>query len=107
MPVQVIVDNQGSDTFEIQPSNTFLVDNDNHVWPVLDSELAYQRLSSKTDLANIAAGSVKPAILGAAVGTVVGAAAGAVLGGAGEIVSKTAEQQISEDLYSKGLETRQ
>ena len=129
LPVQIVFDNRGSHTLEIDPSQTFLVDKDDNVWPVLDDKLAYDRLEGKTDMARIAAGAVKPgilgatagAVLGAAVGVVsgenvleaagkgaaVGAAAGATIGGGEEVVSGTAEQEISEDLYNRSLKNKQ
>jgi hypothetical protein len=54
LPVQVIFDNKGNHSLEIVPGQTFLVDNANNLWPVLDQNQAYDRISKKTEMGNIA-----------------------------------------------------
>jgi hypothetical protein len=128
LPIQVVFDNKGSHTLEINPSQTFLIDKDKNVWPILDSELAYERLIEKTEMAEVASGTVKPGILGAAAGTVLGAAVGVITGenvaeyagkgaavgaavgitygGSKEVTTKTAEEKIAEDLQNKKLQNK-
>ncbi len=128
-PVQVIFDNLGDHALEIEPSQTFLIDGENNLWPVLDSSLAYDRVTQKTDMAHIAKSSIKPgilagaagALLGAAIGIVsgenvaqaagtgaaLGAALGATMGGANAAASPgEARAMISEDLEEKALENK-
>jgi len=127
-PVQVIFDNQGLHKIEIDSSQTFLIDKENNIWPVLDKSLAYERLTSKTEMAKIGSGAAKGgflggiggAIIGAAVGIVtgkdvlestgkgaaVGAAAGATFGGAQAMTSDSVERKISDDLRNKSLENK-
>lgn len=129
LPVQVVFDNLGEHALEIEPGQTFLIDGDNNLWSILDSRLAYERASSKTDMARIAGKSVKPGILGGAAGALVGAAIGIVAGhNVGEAAGKgaamgaalgatvggakaaaserEARNMISDDLDSKSLENR-
>lgn len=128
-PVQVVFDNLGDHSLRIEPSQTFLIDGENNLWSILDSSLAYDRVSNKTDMARIAESSVKPgilsgaagALLGAAIGIVIGenvasaagkgaalgAAIGATMGGAKAATSEgEARAMISEDLESQALENK-
>ncbi|MBW2265096.1 MAG: hypothetical protein JRD47_05595 [Deltaproteobacteria bacterium] len=127
-PVQVIFDNLGEHSVEIVPSQTFLIDVENNLWPILNSSLAYDRVAEKTDMTSIAKSAVKPgilsgvagAILGAAIGivsgqnvgaaagkgAVLGAAIGATIGGAQGASSGEARVAISEDLEKKSLENK-
>lgn len=126
LPVQVIFDNQGENDLEIISSQTFLVDRNSNIWPVLDKGIAYERIGKKTELGEMGAkatkggvlGAIGGALVGAAVGIVtgdnvlsaagkgaaVGAASGAVVGGAHELGSGSTERKISEDLRNKSLE---
>jgi hypothetical protein len=129
LPVQVIFDNKGNHSIEIVPSQTFLVDSSNNLWPILDSRMAYDRIEKKTELGQIAPEATKSgllsgaagAVIGAAIGIVsghnvgdaamkgaaVGAASGAVLGGAkGMADTGGVQQQISEDLHKRSLSSR-
>ncbi len=128
LPVQVVMDNRGSSSIEINPTQTFLVDYQNNLWPVLDKRLAYERVAKHSELAGIGAGAAKHGILGAAAGALIGAAigivggrgigeaagkgaalgaaAGATLGGAAAYGSDKAGQDIAEDLRNKSLENR-
>lgn len=128
LPVQVIFDNQGTHKFEIVSSQTFLIDKENNIWPVLDKSLAYERLASKTEVAKIGSGAAKGGLLGGAAGAVigaaigiltgedvlkstgkgaaVGAAAGATIGGAQAMTSGSAEKKISDDLRNRSLESQ-
>lgn len=128
-PVQVIFDNLGDYFLEIEPSQTFLIDGENNLWSILDSRLAYDRVSKKSDMTRIAKAGVKPgilaavggALLGAAIGIVggsnvgsaagkgaaLGAAIGATMGGAKAAGSEgEARAEISDDLMGKSMENR-
>lgn len=128
-PVQVIFDNLGDYFLEIEPSQTFLIDGENNLWSILDSSLAYDRVSKKSDMTRIAKAGVKPgilaavggALLGAAIGIVggsnvgsaagkgaaLGAAIGATMGGAKAASSEgEARAEISDDLMGKSMENR-
>ncbi len=128
LPVQVVLDNKGAYPIEINPTQTFLIDFQNNLWPVLDKRLAYERVAKHTELAGIGSGAAKHGFLGAAAGALIGAAigivggrgigeaagkgaalgaaAGATLGGAAAYGSDRAGQDISEDLRNKSLENR-
>jgi len=128
-PVQVIFDNLGDYFLEIEPSQTFLIDGENNLWSILDSSLAYDRVSKKSDMTRIAKAGVKPgilaavggALLGAAIGIVggsnvgsaagkgaaLGAAIGATMGGAKAASSEgEARAEISDDLMGKSMQNR-
>ncbi len=128
-PVQVIFDNLSDHSMEIEPSQTFLVDGENNLWSILDSSLAYDRVTNKSDMGRIAKAGAKPgilagaagALLGAAIGIVsgqnvgeaagkgaaLGAAIGATMGGARAASTEgEARAAISEDLAGKSLENR-
>jgi hypothetical protein len=128
LPVQVIFDNKGNHSLEIVPGQTFLVDNANNLWPVLDQNQAYDRIAKKTQMGNIAPNAAKGAFLGAATGALLGAAIGIVtrqnVGGAagmgaavGAAVGGTAggvkgatdtepQARIREDLNKRSLQNR-
>ena len=128
LPIQVIFDNKGQKAFEIISSQTFLIDKENNIWPVLDKSLAYERIANKTEFAKIGSGAAKGgflggiggAVIGAAIGIVtgesvlesagkgaaVGAAAGITYGGAQAITSDNAERKISEDLRNRSIENK-
>lgn len=128
LPVQVIFDNQGTHKFEIISSQTFLIDAENKLWPVLDKSLAYERLVGKTEASKIGSGAAKGGLLGGAAGAVigaaigiltgedvlraagkgaaVGAAAGATIGGTHSMASGDAEKKISDDLRNRSLESK-
>lgn len=128
LPVQVIFDNKGDHPIEIVPEQTFFVDDESNLWPVLDAELVYDRVSKKTELGKVAPEAAKAgmlagtagAIIGAAVGIVsghnvgdaamkgaaVGAAAGMTMGGASGLANQDVQQEIREDLATRSLERR-
>ena len=78
LPVEVIFDNKGNHSLEIVPSQTFLVDDANNLWPILDQNQAYDRITKKTQMGNIVPSAAKGGVLGAAAGAVLGAAIGIV-----------------------------
>ena len=127
LPVQVVFDNQGSVPLVINPGQTFLVDNEGNLWPILTDRFAYERATKYAQTQNIFKegaynsflGAAAGAIVGAAVGIVsnkdplrsagegaaVGAAAGAVGGGL-KGYSEDARATIVGDLRDKSLENK-
>ena len=90
-PVQVIFDNLSDHSMEIESSQTFLIDAENNLWSILDSSLAYDRATEKSDMARTAKAGVKPGILAGAAGALLGAAIGIVGGqNVGEAAGKGA-----------------
>lgn len=79
-PVQVVFDNRGPDTLQVNPDQTFLIDEEGNVWPALDSSEAYRRVTEATRSGRVAGGAVKGGLLGAATGAVIGTALGIVTG---------------------------
>jgi len=128
LPVRVVFDNRGKNALEIVSSQTFIVDNENNAWPILDQTLAYERISKKTEMGEVlpqgakygALGGVAGGIIGAAVGIVsgsnigdaamkgaaAGAAAGATLGGAKGLSDVEIRDRIHDDLNRRSLENR-
>ena len=127
LPVQVIIDNRGTQGLTIVPDQTFLVDAKGNYWNLLDSRTAYERVEKSSEFATIAKGAGKGSVLGAAGGAIVGAAigilsgrfgeslgkgaavgaaGGALVGGAGAASDEEAPRQISHDLATKELQNR-
>jgi hypothetical protein len=129
LPVQVIIDNNGTHPLTIVPEQTFLIDEKGNLWNLLDRRTAYQRVESSTEFSRIAGGAGRRSVLGAAGGALVGAAlgvltgenvgtaatkgaavgaaGGAVIGGVEAGTSPDAgSRQISRDLATKELENR-
>ncbi len=128
LPVQVIFDNKGSHSLEIVPSQTFMVDEGDNLWPILEASLAYDRIAKKTELGKVlpeggkagllagAAGGIIGAAIGIVTGTnvgnaaskgaVVGAAAGLTMGGAQGLSDDEVRYQIRDDLKARSLEKR-
>ncbi|HEX7534708.1 MAG TPA: hypothetical protein VF343_05580 [Syntrophales bacterium] len=48
MPVRVIFDNKGKHPIDIVANQTFLLDEENNLWPVLEARMAYDRIQKKT-----------------------------------------------------------
>jgi hypothetical protein len=125
LPVQVVFDNTGSHPLEVAAEKTFLVDEQNNLWPILDQGMAYDRLNKATELGKVAPEAAKGgllagvagAVIGAAVGIVsgqnvaasagkgaaVGAAAGVAMGGARGLAESDVRGQIREDLQNRSL----
>jgi len=126
LPVQVVFDNQGPHTLEINGHQTFIEDQAGNLWPVLSSKIAYKRATKYAQTKEIFKegaysgflGAVAGSLVGAAVGVVtgdnvaetagkgaaVGAAAGATLGGTGAYTSDDARRAIINDLREKSLQ---
>ncbi|NPU86018.1 MAG: glycine zipper family protein [Syntrophaceae bacterium] len=128
LPVMVVFDNRGDRPLDIVPAQTFLVDQENNLWPVLDQKVAYERIERQTELGEVAPKSAKYGVLGgiaggligAAIGIVsgqsvgeaamrgaaVGAAAGASVGGTTALSQTDVQARIRDDLNKRSLENR-
>jgi hypothetical protein len=127
--VQVIFDNTGTNSLQIVSSQTFLIDGESNLWSVMDSDLAYDRITEDTELARIGKGGAKTGLLSAAAGgllggaigivtgnnvltsagkgAAIGGAVGATAGGAKAATSgDEAREQIVQDLQKKSLENK-
>jgi hypothetical protein len=126
LPVQVIFDNQGPNSLEINAQQTFLEDEKGNLWPILSKEIAYERATKYAKTKNIfekgayhgflgaAAGSIIGAAIGivsgqnaasaAGKGAAVGAAAGATMGGVAGADSSDVRRSIIDDLREKSLQ---
>ena len=125
LPVQVNFDNRGPETLIIDPSQTFLINQNQELFPVLADNEAYDRVSRGAPLAEgvkgLATGGIlggaTGALIGAAVGVVAGhrageyamrgaaagAAAGAILGAANAATDTQAPRTIADDLARRSL----
>ncbi|MEW6387782.1 MAG: hypothetical protein AB1491_09750 [Thermodesulfobacteriota bacterium] len=91
LPVQVSFDNRGGETLTIVPSQTYLINRQQDLFPVLSDEEAYDRVSRGTKLAESVKGVGRGALLGGATGALIGAAVGVVVGrGAGDAAMRGA-----------------
>ena len=128
MPVRVIFDNKGNHPIDIVASQTFLVDVENNLWPVLEEKLAYDRINKKTELGKVVPEAAKygglmgvaGGIVGAAIGIVsghnvadaamkgaaLGAAAGITMGGSKGLSDTDVQARIRTDLEKRSLENR-
>jgi len=128
-PVQVSFDNRSDHSLTIIPEQTFLIDEQSNVWPILDQGMAYDRIAKKTELGKVGSEATKSGLLLGAAGAVIGAAIGIVTGtNVGEAVGKGAaigaatgltaggakglmenadvQSQIKDDLQSRSLHSR-
>ncbi|MBI4684256.1 MAG: hypothetical protein HY755_03540 [Nitrospirae bacterium] len=128
LPVQIVFDNNGKHFLEINASQTFLEDKDGNLWPILSSDIAYERATKYAQTKQIFKegayhgflGAVAGAAIGAAIGIVsgenviatagkgaaIGGAGGAVIGGASGYESGEARRTIISDLKQKSLQTK-
>lgn len=128
LPVQMVFDNQGRQSVEINPGQTFLEDQAGNLWPVLTDKFAYERATKYAQTNEMFKEGAYKGFLGAAAGTiigaaigivsgddvartagegaVIGAAAGSVLGGASGYASNDARASIIRDLKDKSLENQ-
>lgn len=126
LPVQVIFDNKGDTSLEINGSQTFLEDREGNLWPLLSSQMAYDRASKYSQSKNMVKegafhglwGAAAGGIIGAAIGIVtgdnvgsaigrgaaVGAAAGATIGSVKGYDAVDARREIIQDLREKSLQ---
>jgi hypothetical protein len=80
LPVQVVFDNQTSKTFQINPSQTFVVNDRDELFAVLDNQSAYDRVQRSTGFKEAMKGLAKGALWGGAAGAVIGSAIGVAVG---------------------------
>ncbi len=126
LPVQLVIDNQGTQKVSINSGQTFLIDQSGQAWPLLSAEEAYQRVKGHVEMGETAKGTVKPAVLLGAAGALAGFAVGiltgedigesvgkgAVLGGTvgalagGTAAYATAPEKIRTDLAQRTLRNR-
>jgi len=126
LPVQVVFDNRGDHPIKINPSQTFLEDEEGNLWPILGRDIAYDRATKYAQSKQIVSegayhgvlGAAAGAIIGAAVGivtgsnvggalgkgAVLGGAAGATIGGTKGYASGEARKEIVNDLREKTLQ---
>ena len=127
LPVQVVFDNLGSHFLEIDGTQTFLEDETGNLWPILSTQIAYDRATKYAQTQKIFKEGAYSGFLGAAAGSIIGAAVGivsgnnigeyvgkgAVLGGAagatiggtqGYAAANTARRAIVNDLKEKSLQ---
>ncbi len=126
IPVQVIFDNQGLYSLEINGSQTFLEDQAGNLWPILNSRIAYERAAKYSQSKGMVQegvfhgfwGAAAGGIIGAAIGIIsgenigsavgkgaaVGAAAGATIGSAKGYDDTDARREIINDLREKSLQ---
>jgi len=90
LPVRFVVDNQSADTVEVDPSQTFLIDEQGQAWPVLTADQAYKRVKSGVEVGETLKGAVKPSVLLGAAGAVAGFAIGVLTENIGEGIAKGA-----------------
>lgn len=128
LPVQLVFDNQGTEPMEIVAEQTYLEDNEGNLWPILSSEMAYERATKYAKTKEVVKegaykgflGAAAGSIIGAAIGIVtgedigaaigkgaaVGAAAGATVGGAQGYGSDDARRAILQDFREKSLQNK-
>lgn len=130
LPVQVVFDNRGSHPLAVNSGQTFVEDKEGNLWPILSSEIAYERATKYATTKEVFKkgayggflGATAGALIGAAIGIVgggnVGEAAGkgAALGAAGggvfsgaralEYDAREARRSILEDLKQKSLQNK-
>ena len=127
-PVQIVLDNKGSLTLDLNTDQTWVKDAAGNLWEVLPAQVVYDRVNRYVAMGRVgseaaksgALGSAAGAILGAAIGIVtegdvgrsvvkgaaVGAATGAVIGGARALGDEEAQRRIAGDLRSQCLEDK-
>jgi hypothetical protein len=131
MPVQVVFDNKSEHPLIIIPDQTFLIDEENNAWPILNQNIAYERMSKEILTWNQGREAVKSSmVLGVASATIVaavgivtgagsltvidltgkaaiiGAAAGLTIGAGRSIDSADTMFRISDDLKTRSLQYR-
>jgi hypothetical protein len=96
IPVQVNFDNRGTQTLVIEPSQTFLLNQKEELFPVLADKEAYDRVSRSAMLSEGVKGLAQGTLLGGATGALIGAAVGVVAGrGVGEYAMRGAAMGAS------------
>jgi hypothetical protein len=91
LPVQVSFDNRGGQTLVIVPTQTFLTNDKQEIFPVLADTEAYDRIARGVKLKEGVKGLAQGTLLGGATGALIGAAVGVASGGrAGEYAMRGA-----------------
>ena len=80
LPVQVVFDNQGQQSLEINAQQTFLEDEKGNLWPILSKNIAYERATKYAQTKKIFEKGAYHGFWGAAAGSIIGAAIGIVSG---------------------------
>jgi uncharacterized protein YcfJ len=80
LPVQVVFDNRSNHPLMIIAEQTFLIDEESNIWPILEQNMAFDRLSRQTEMGRVAPEAAKKGLLFGAAGAVIGAAIGIVTG---------------------------
>ncbi len=128
LPVQVVFDNKGTHSLEIDASQTFLEDAEGNLWPILERNIAYARATKYTQTKEIFMegayhgflGAAAGALIGGAIGIVsgqnvgaaigkgaaAGTAVGGVIGGAKGASSNEPSKAVMEDLHQKSLQAK-
>lgn len=129
LPVQVVFDNLGPHSLEIDGTQSFLEDETGNLWPILSTKIAYDRATKYAQTQKIFKEGVYSGFLGAAAGSIIGAAvgivsgdniggaigkgaaiggaAGAAMGGTqGYASANTARREIINDLKEKSLQNK-
>lgn len=128
LPVQIIFDNKGPHKLRVMSNQTFLVDIEDNLWPVLDSNVAYDRIHAKTKYGPVVSEGTRGAVLagiagsaiGAAIGIVtgqnvlesagkgaaLGAAAGLTFGGAKGLSDQEVKETIRKDIQERNLKNK-
>ncbi len=63
LPVQVVFDNKSPHPLMIVAEQTFLIDAESNGWPILDQNLAYDRLATSTEWSRVAPEAAKRGVL--------------------------------------------
>jgi hypothetical protein len=80
LPVQLTFQNDGTRSVEIDPEQTFLVDDHGNAWPILTLRKTYERTNKYVDIGETFKGAAKPSFMMGAAGAVAGLAMGIVSG---------------------------
>jgi hypothetical protein len=80
IPVQVIFDNQGPYSLEIDDSQTFLEDQTGNLWSILSNQIAYGRATKYSQSKSMIKGGAFHGLWGATAGGIIGAAIGIISG---------------------------
>ena len=129
LPIQVIIDNRGTNHLEMNAAEALLEESDGNLWPILNQAIAHERATKyahtneafKQGAQKGLLGAVAGAVIGAAVGIVtgkdvletigkgvaVGGAAGGTMGGMEGYSDNQAMHYIAQDLRSKSLENKE
>ena len=103
LPIQVVFDNKSIHPLMIIAEQTFLIDEAGNLWPILDQNLAYDRLSKQTEFGAVAPEATKRGLLFGAAGAVIGAAIGIVTGtNVGAAAGKGAAVGVAAGVVSGG-----